>query len=133
MSGSDLRYPEMGYSFFPHRLYHLYPKARPQSEKGSNHPRNCGRLVWAVPVEENPLFSNFPPRSCSSAHFENNPAREIPGRGAGYQAVLTVDDRTTRLINRARIAARYPRHPHSHRPVPREERGDVTPFVCPCQ
>jgi hypothetical protein len=81
-----------------------------------------------VPAEGNPLLSNLPPCS-SSARFGDDPALQIPVRGARRRAVLTVDDPTA--INRARIPARYPRH--SHCLVLLEEREEVSPFVCPCQ
>jgi hypothetical protein len=80
-------------------------------------------------LERDPLFSNLPPCSCSSARFEDDSAPQNPLRGVRRRAVLTVDDPTA--INRARIPARHPRH--SQCPVIREEREKVPPLVCPCQ
>jgi hypothetical protein len=89
--------------------------------------------LGAVLAEEDPLLSNLQPCS-SSARFGDDPALQIPVRGARRRVVLTVDDPTA--INLARIAARYLRHSHSHCLVLREEwkeREAVSPFVCPCQ
>ena len=87
----------------------------------------------AVPAEEEPLLSNLQPCS-SSARFGDDPALQIPVRGARRRAILTVDDPTA--ISLARIAARYPGHSHSHSLVlgeERKEREEVSPFVCPYQ
>jgi len=48
----------------------------------------------AVPAEGDPLLSNLPPCSCSSAHLGDDAASQIPVRGARRRAVLTVDDPT---------------------------------------
>jgi hypothetical protein len=57
--------------------------------------------VRAVPAEGDPLLSNLPPCSCScfSARFGDDPAPQIPIRGARHWAGLIVDDPTA--INRA--------------------------------
>ena len=86
----------------------------------------------AVRAEEDPLPPNLPPYSCSSTRFGDDPASQIPVRGAQRRADMTADDPTE--IGRARIAARDPCH--SHCLVLREERKDreeVSPFVCSCQ
>jgi hypothetical protein len=48
--------------------------------------------VWAVPAEGERLLSNLPPCSCSSARFEDDPASQIPVRGARHLTILTTDD-----------------------------------------
>jgi hypothetical protein len=87
--------------------------------------------VRAVPAEGDRLLSNLP-CSCSSARIGDDPASQIPVRGARHLAVLTVDDPTA--INRVRIAARDPRHPHCLvLREEREEREEGSTFVCPFQ
>ena len=51
---------------------------------------------------EDPLLSNLPPCSCSSAPFGDNPAPQIPVRGARRRVVLIIDEPT--VVNRVRIA-----------------------------
>ena len=84
------------------------------------------QAVQAVPAERDPLLSNLTPCSCSSARFEEDPAPQMPVRGARRRAVLTVDDPPA--TNRARIAVHHPRHSHGL-----VLQGEVSPFVCPCQ
>jgi hypothetical protein len=59
--------------------------------------------VRAVPAEGDPLLSNLPSCSYSSAPFGDEPTPQIPVRGPRRRAIRTVDDPT------------------------------AIPFICPCR